>query len=58
VTITLIDGSLRSGTVEVVGADLVEISDRRFDEPGLADASGRATRRTVPLIALAVVREH
>lgn len=58
VTITLIDGSARTGTIEVAGADLVEISERRHDEPGFAGPPGAAVRRGIPLAALAVVREH
>ena len=58
VTMTLVDGSARTGVIEVVGADLVEISDRRYDEPGLAVAPGTSERRTVPLVAVAMIREH
>lgn len=57
-TITLVDGSSRTGTIEVAGADLVEISDRRHDEPGFAALPSAAGRRCVPLAAIAVVREH
>jgi len=58
VTIMLMDGGSRTGTIEVVGADLLELSERRHDEPGFADPSGARARRCVPLAALAVVREH
>lgn len=58
VTITLVDGSARTGTVEIAGADLVEISDRRHDEPGFAGPLEATVRRCVPLVALAVIREH
>lgn len=58
VTITLVDGSSRTGTIELAGADVVEISDRRYDEPGFAASSGPVGRRSVPLAAVAVVREH
>jgi hypothetical protein len=57
VTITLIDGSSRTGTIEFAGADMIEFSDRRHDEPGFA-GPGRIERRSVPLAAVAVVREH
>jgi hypothetical protein len=58
VTITLIDGSSRTGTIELAGADVVEFSDRRHDEPGFAGPSQTFERRSVPLRAVAVIREH
>lgn len=58
VTITLVDGSSRTGTIDVAGADHLELSERRHDEPGFADPSGSGPRRCVPLGAIAVVREH
>jgi len=58
VTITLVDGSARTGTIEMAGADVVEFSDRRHDEPGFTGQRVTAARRTIPSSALAVVREH
>lgn len=57
VTVTLLDGSTRTGTIEIAGADVVELSDRRHDEPGYAAPSAR-TRWTIPSAALAMLREH
>ena len=58
VTITLVDGSALTGTIELAGADLLELSDRRHDEPDLAGPPSTTGRRTIPLSALAVVCEH
>jgi hypothetical protein len=52
VTVLLIDGSAVTGTIDRVGADFVEITDR---EAGSRDQR-RPQVRTVPTAALAVVR--
>lgn len=54
VTILLPDGSPVNGTVDRVGADLVEVAEHAAGEPRRA-AAVRAVR-TVPLAAVALVR--
>ena len=58
VTLTLIDSSGWTGLIEIAAADLIEVSERRHDEPGFGSPSETAVRRCVPLTALSVVREH
>lgn len=56
VTLLQVDGGLVTGTVDLAGADVLEITDRRSDEPGWSRGSGVAARRTVPFDAVAVIR--
>jgi hypothetical protein len=53
VTVTLIDGGVLTGTMDLVGLDVCEVSDRRLDEPSPVVL----TRSTVPIAAIATVRE-
>lgn len=56
VTLLQVDGGVVTGTVDLAGADVLEITDRRSDDPGWSRGSPSATRRTVPLDAVAVIR--
>ncbi len=56
VTLLQIDGGLVTGTIDFAGADVLEVTDRRSDDPGWSRGSGGAVRRTVPFDALAVIR--
>lgn len=55
VTLLQVDGRVVTGTVELAGADLVEMSDRRSDEPGWS-RGGEQLRRTIPLESVAAIR--
>ena len=56
VTAELVDGSTASGTVDRVGADFLELSDRVTGE--VSAATGRPAVTTVPFSALAVLRRR
>lgn len=57
VTLVRTDGGLVTGTVDLAGVDVLEITDRRSDEPGWSRGSAAALRRTVPYAAIALVRQ-
>jgi len=51
------DGRIVTGTVELSGADFLEMTERRADEPGWARGSGGPVRRTIPIAAVAAIRQ-
>lgn len=57
VTVIQVDGHLVTGTVEMAGADLLEMSERRADEPGWSSPAP-ADRRTLPFDSVAAVRQR
>jgi len=57
VTLIMVDGGQATGTVEMAGADIVELSGRRVDDMGWDRATREAPRRTIPLEAIAVIRQ-
>lgn len=56
VTLIQVDGGLVTGTMEVAGTDVLEMTPGRADEPGWRRRSGVSSRRTIPLAAVAVIR--
>lgn len=56
VTLVQTDGGLVTGTIDLAGVDVLEVTDRRLDEPGWSRGSRAALRRTVPFEAIALIR--
>lgn len=57
VSVLQADGGLVTGTVDLAGADVLELTDRRADEPGWSRGSrAAAVRRTIPFEAIALIR--